>query len=177
MLSIRPETLLVRPFLCGLQTRSSICRPPGLECLPSPSSNHHHRTWVSLILSWTPIFLGYTASPFVSWTRPQRDRDIVWASCLFSYRWLSMPLLLGWYASIRAFLTNLSRYTSFVGTPDQSLRMGLEHALQARCMVDVDRPSIEGLQALLLLSQAFFAHNLGKKAYMTFGMAPRPCRS
>lgn len=35
-------------------------------------------------------------------------------------------------------------------------------------MVDVDNPTIENLQTLLLLSQAFFAHGLGKKAYMTF---------
>ena len=35
-------------------------------------------------------------------------------------------------------------------------------------MIDVDDPTVEGLQALLLLSQAFFAYGLGKKAYMTF---------
>lgn len=44
-------------------------------------------------------------------------------------------------------------------------------------MIDVDDPTIEGLQALLLLSQAFFAYGLGKKAYMTFCMALLPTRS
>lgn len=35
-------------------------------------------------------------------------------------------------------------------------------------MVDIDDPSLDALQTLLLLSQAFFAYGLGKKAYMTF---------
>ncbi|OKP06975.1 hypothetical protein PENSUB_6158 [Penicillium subrubescens] len=59
------------------------------------------------------------------------------------------------------------RYTH-VGQPEQSLRIGLDAALQARRMIDVDNPTIDGLQSLLLLSQAFFAYGLGKKAYMTF---------
>jgi hypothetical protein len=46
--------------------------------------------------------------------------------------------------------------------------VGLDAALQARRMVDVDNPTVEALQTLLLLSQAFFAYGLGKKAYMTF---------
>jgi hypothetical protein len=50
------------------------------------------------------------------------------------------------------------------------LRFGLDAALQARRMIDVDNPTIDGLQSLLLLSQAFFAYGLGKKAYMTFCM-------
>ncbi|KAJ5403749.1 hypothetical protein N7509_003620 [Penicillium cosmopolitanum] len=61
-----------------------------------------------------------------------------------------------------------ARYVHAVGQPDQSLRMGLDAALQARRMIDVDNPTVEGLQTLLLLSQAFFAYGLGKKAYMTF---------
>ncbi|KAF7156543.1 hypothetical protein CNMCM6106_000575 [Aspergillus hiratsukae] len=60
------------------------------------------------------------------------------------------------------------RYTSSPNTPEQSLRMALDYALQARRMVDIDQPSMDGLQALLLLSQTYFAHGLGKKAYMTF---------
>lgn len=50
------------------------------------------------------------------------------------------------------------------------MRAGLDSALQARRMVDLDDPTIESLQTLLLLSQAFFAFGLGKKAYMTFCM-------
>lgn len=56
------------------------------------------------------------------------------------------------------------------GQVEQSLRTGLDAALQARRMIDVDNPTVEGLQALLLLSQAFYAYGLGKKAYMTFCM-------
>ncbi|PLB54362.1 Zn(II)2Cys6 transcription factor [Aspergillus steynii IBT 23096] len=54
------------------------------------------------------------------------------------------------------------RYTSPSGPPQS-----LEYARQARPLVDIDNPSIEGLQTLLLLSQTFFAHGCGKKAYMT----------
>ena len=42
--------------------------------------------------------------------------------------------------------------------------------MQTRRMVDLDNPTLEGLQTLLLLSQTFFAYGLGKKAYMTFCM-------
>lgn len=51
--------------------------------------------------------------------------------------------------------------------------MGLDAALQARQMVDVDNPTVEGLQTLLLLSQAYFAYGLGKKAYMVFCKSAR----
>lgn len=56
----------------------------------------------------------------------------------------------------------MSRYTSPSGSPQS-----LDYARQARPLVDIDNPSIEGLQTLLLLSQNFFAHGCGKKAYMT----------
>lgn len=65
--------------------------------------------------------------------------------------------------------SNFFRYTAATGTTtEHSARTGLEFALQARRAVDIDNPSIEGLQTLLLLSQTFFAHGMGKKAYMTF---------
>lgn len=57
------------------------------------------------------------------------------------------------------------------------MRIGLDAALQARRMIDVDNPTIEGLQSLLLLSQAFFAYGLGKKAYMTFCRSLAPALS
>ncbi|KAJ6122481.1 hypothetical protein N7512_004946 [Penicillium capsulatum] len=60
------------------------------------------------------------------------------------------------------------RYTQIGPQAEQSMRAGLDSALQARRIVDLDNPTIEGLQSLLLLSQAFFAFGLGKKAYMTF---------
>jgi len=60
------------------------------------------------------------------------------------------------------------RYTT-VNPPPGSL----EYARQARRMVDIDQPSIENLQTLLLLSQTFYAYGCGKKAYMTLGMCIR----
>ncbi|KAE8144825.1 hypothetical protein BDV25DRAFT_134333 [Aspergillus avenaceus] len=54
------------------------------------------------------------------------------------------------------------RYTTSNPPPQ-----GLDYARQARRLVDIDEPSIEGLQTLLLLSQTFFAYGYGKKAYMT----------
>jgi hypothetical protein len=63
-----------------------------------------------------------------------------------------------------------TRYTTALGQAEHSLHTGLDEALQARRMIDVDNPTIEGLQTLLLLSQVFYAHGLGKKAYMTFCM-------
>ncbi|KAJ5542075.1 hypothetical protein N7535_004494 [Penicillium sp. DV-2018c] len=60
------------------------------------------------------------------------------------------------------------RYTTSPGPVEQSIRTGVDVALQARRMVDVDNPTLEGLQTVLLLSQAFYAYGLGKKAYMTF---------
>ncbi|KAB8228465.1 uncharacterized protein BDW43DRAFT_303833 [Aspergillus alliaceus] len=48
---------------------------------------------------------------------------------------------------------------------------GLDYAQQARRLVDIDDPSIEGLQTLLLLSQTFFAYGYGRKAYMTLSNA------
>ncbi|KAL4755163.1 type I 3-dehydroquinase-domain-containing protein [Aspergillus terricola var. indicus] len=58
------------------------------------------------------------------------------------------------------------RYTT-VNPPPGSL----EYARQARRMIDIDQPSIENLQTLLLLCQTFYAYGCGKKAYMTLGNA------
>ncbi|KAB8214121.1 hypothetical protein BDV33DRAFT_196374 [Aspergillus novoparasiticus] len=58
------------------------------------------------------------------------------------------------------------RYTVLNPSPQ-----GLDYARQARRLVDIDDPSIEGLQTLLLLSQTFFAYGYGKKAYMALSNA------
>lgn len=60
---------------------------------------------------------------------------------------------------------------------EKSLRTGLDAALQARRMIEIDNPTVEGLQTLLLISQAFYAYGLGKKAYMTFCMLSRDLTS
>ncbi|QMW29683.1 hypothetical protein G4B84_005018 [Aspergillus flavus NRRL3357] len=58
------------------------------------------------------------------------------------------------------------RYTVLNPSPQ-----GLDYARQARRLVDIDDPSIEGLQTLLLLSQTFFAYGYGRKAYMALSNA------
>lgn len=40
-----------------------------------------------------------------------------------------------------------------------------EYARQARADLDIDEPSVEALQTLLLLTQVMFQNGLGKKAY------------
>ncbi|KAK2753912.1 hypothetical protein FQN54_007271 [Arachnomyces sp. PD_36] len=59
------------------------------------------------------------------------------------------------------------RYAALSGNPDVSSQLGYEYGIKARRAVDIDDPTIDGLQTLLLLSLAFFANGQGKKAYMT----------
>lgn len=59
------------------------------------------------------------------------------------------------------------RYAALSGNPDVSPQLGYEYGIKARRAVDIDDPTIDGLQTLLLLSLAFFASGQGKKAYMT----------
>ena len=44
--------------------------------------------------------------------------------------------------------------------------MSEEYANQARALIDVDEPTIESLQSLLLLHRAYFAAGKGRKSYM-----------
>jgi hypothetical protein len=46
------------------------------------------------------------------------------------------------------------------------LRLSEEYALQSRAEILTDEPSVDSLQALLLLVIAFTAAGKGKKAYM-----------
>ncbi|KAF2840735.1 hypothetical protein M501DRAFT_1001754 [Patellaria atrata CBS 101060] len=59
-----------------------------------------------------------------------------------------------------------ARYASQFGGFSASVETGLEYANRARMELDVEQPSIEGLQTLLLLTQAYFQMGKGKKAYM-----------
>lgn len=49
--------------------------------------------------------------------------------------------------------------------------MSEEYALRSRNEIDTDEPSIDALQALLLLVTAFTAAGKGKKAYMLLSMS------
>lgn len=59
-----------------------------------------------------------------------------------------------------------ARYASQFGGYNNAVRVGHDYYRRARMELDVDEPSIESLQALLLLTQAAFQQGKGKKAYM-----------
>ncbi|OCK73840.1 hypothetical protein K432DRAFT_430364 [Lepidopterella palustris CBS 459.81] len=59
-----------------------------------------------------------------------------------------------------------ARYALHFGGYNDVARISQEYARRSRIELDVDEPSIEGLQTLLLLSQASFQAGKGKKAYM-----------
>lgn len=52
-----------------------------------------------------------------------------------------------------------------------AVRASQEYAIQSRAEIDVDEPSIDHLQALLLLAMANFQAGKGKKSYMLLGHA------
>ena len=55
-----------------------------------------------------------------------------------------------------------------------SVRMSEDYALRARTELDIDDPSLDTIQALLLLEVAFTAGGKGKKAYMMLCEQPSP---
>ncbi|KUJ15945.1 uncharacterized protein LY89DRAFT_648016 [Mollisia scopiformis] len=59
-----------------------------------------------------------------------------------------------------------ARYTAHPNGYHAAVRLSEDYALRARTELDIDDPSIECLQALLLLRIAFTAAGKGKKAYM-----------
>jgi hypothetical protein len=67
-------------------------------------------------------------------------------------------------------MTNVSRYTTHSNGYHAAVRLSEDYALRSRAELDIDDPSIDCLQALLLLAVAFTAAGKGKKAYMMLGM-------
>jgi hypothetical protein len=67
-------------------------------------------------------------------------------------------------------MTDLSRYTTHPSGYHAAVRLSEDYALRARTELDIDEPSIDCLQALLLLAIAFTASGQGKKSYMLLGM-------
>ena len=59
-----------------------------------------------------------------------------------------------------------ARYAPQLGGYNAVVRMALEFARRSRQELDLDEPSVENIQALLLLSQAFYQLGRGKKSYM-----------
>lgn len=62
--------------------------------------------------------------------------------------------------------SNSCRYTPHPNGYHAAVRSSEDYALRARTELDIDDPSIECLQALLLLAMAFTAAGKGKKAFM-----------
>jgi hypothetical protein len=81
-----------------------------------------------------------------------------------------MSDLCGWGTS---FLIPDCSYTPHDSGYQEAVRLSEEHAIIARREVDTDDPSIDALQALLLLVIAFTASGKGKKAYMLMCKSPR----
>ncbi|KAL5120071.1 hypothetical protein ACEQ8H_001896 [Pleosporales sp. CAS-2024a] len=59
-----------------------------------------------------------------------------------------------------------ARYAPQFGAYAAAVHMGHEYARRARLELDIDEPSIEALQTLMLLSQASFQLGRGKKTFM-----------
>lgn len=58
------------------------------------------------------------------------------------------------------------RYTAHPNGYHAAVRLSEDYAVRARTELDIDDPSVECLQALLLLAVAFTATGKGKKAHM-----------
>jgi len=65
------------------------------------------------------------------------------------------------------------RYAPHFGGYASAVQIGQEYARRARLELDIDEPSIEGLQTLMLLSQASFQSGKGKKTFMLLSMHPQ----
>jgi len=70
-----------------------------------------------------------------------------------------------------------ARYANQFGGYSNAVRVGHDYYRRARMELDVDEPSIESLQALLLLTQAAFQQGKGKKAYMHLSKFLLGCQS
>lgn len=66
----------------------------------------------------------------------------------------------------RAPLIYSPRYAPHFGGYSSAVRIGQEYARRARLELEIDEPSIETLQTLMLLSQASFQLGKGKKTFM-----------
>jgi hypothetical protein len=69
-------------------------------------------------------------------------------------------------------MADIYRYTAHPNGYHAAVRLSEDYALRARSELDIDDPSIDTLQALLLLGVAFIAAGKGKKAYMMLGASP-----
>lgn len=64
------------------------------------------------------------------------------------------------------FGSDTSRYAPHFGGYNAAVRIGSDYTRRARLELDIDEPSIEALQTLMLLAQASFQLGKGKKTFM-----------
>ncbi|KAJ4302350.1 hypothetical protein N0V88_002494 [Collariella sp. IMI 366227] len=67
---------------------------------------------------------------------------------------------------VHAIYAVAARYTPHPSGYQSAVKLGEEYAAKARLEIDIDEPSVDALQALVLLVTAFTASGKGKKAYM-----------
>ena len=84
---------------------------------------------------------------------------LVFAIYAVSSRWVHLN-------AGNALLADNDRFAAHPNGYHASVRMSEDYALRARTELDIDDPSMDTLQALLLLEVAFTAAGKGKKAYM-----------
>jgi hypothetical protein len=65
----------------------------------------------------------------------------------------------------------LCRHVPHPGGYPAAVRLSEDYAARSRTELDTDEPSVDALQALLLLVTAFTAAGKGKKAYMLMSMS------
>lgn len=72
-------------------------------------------------------------------------------------------------------VSDLSRYAPHFGGYNAAVRVGSEYSRRARMELDIDEPSVEALQTLMLLSQASFQLGRGKKTFMLLSTIHTHC--
>jgi hypothetical protein len=66
-------------------------------------------------------------------------------------------------------LADRKRYTPHPKGYQSAVKLSEDYAVRSRAEIDTDEPSVDALQALMLLVIAFTAAGKGKKAYMLLG--------
>lgn len=75
---------------------------------------------------------------------------------------------------IQAIYAVAAKYTPHPNGYQSAVKLSEDYASRSRSEIDTDEPSIDGLQALMLLVIAFTAAGRGKKAYMLLSKFLRP---
>lgn len=73
---------------------------------------------------------------------------------------------------VHAIYAVAARYAPHPSGYQSAVKLGEEYAAKARLDIDIDEPSVDALQALVLLVTAFTASGKGKKAYMLLSREP-----